>query len=333
MSGTSTLTGINRVFKQRGGTAMKNARKAMLHTAKDGGICAEALQYFSKVTLHNALPVFPAMLSMACEAVGGDTEKTVPFGEALVFISAAADLHDDVIDQSSEKGPKKTVYGKYGATIALLVGDILLVEGLKKLCESAEGMPKEKSSEIMRLVSEAVIEICAAEALETQLHTKICLTPNEYHEVIRLKAVVPEVSMKIGAIVGNGNRKNVESLGQFGRIYGINSIVIEELIDLLEIQELKNRLKNECPPLPIIYAIQNPEIKTRVLPLLKHNLDESAHKKLVDIVLGSKEIMAFQNILTQNAKNEQTRLTKTIKGKIGEELKNLLTVPLQSLEI
>ena len=50
---------------------------------------------------------------MSCEAVGGDAEKTTPFGEAIVLISAAADLHDDVIDQSFKKGQKQTVLGKF----------------------------------------------------------------------------------------------------------------------------------------------------------------------------------------------------------------------------
>ena len=85
---------------------MKNARKKMLLNFKDDSYTSQALRYFSKVTLHNALPVFPALISMSCEAVGGDTEKTTPFGEAIVLISAAADLHDDVIDQSFVKGTK-----------------------------------------------------------------------------------------------------------------------------------------------------------------------------------------------------------------------------------
>ena len=129
---------------------MINARKSMLHQFKDESICSQALQYFSKVTLHNALPVFPALLSMACEAVGGEPEKTIPLGEAIVFISAAADLHDDVIDQSFEKGSKQTVSGKFGADVAILAGDILLVEGLRKLYEATDIFPKKRSGEIAR---------------------------------------------------------------------------------------------------------------------------------------------------------------------------------------
>ena len=209
MSADSKLIEIKRTFKQKGRAAMENARKKILLNFKDNSYSSQALRYFAKVTLHNALPVFPALISMSCEAVGGDAKKTIPFGEAIVLISAAADLHDDVIDQSFVKGTKQTVLGKFDAGTAILAGDILLVEGFKQLTDASELIPKIQSKEIIKLVSEAVFEISTAEALESQLRGRLDLTPNEYHEVIRLKAVVPELAMKIGAILGNGNSKDI----------------------------------------------------------------------------------------------------------------------------
>ncbi len=332
MSATSTLTGINRTFRKKGGAAMKNARKKILQTYKDNSNSSQALRYFSKVTLHSALPVFPALLSMSCEAVGGDPEKTIPFGEAIVLISAAADIHDDVIDQSLIKGPKQTVLGKFNAGTAILAGDILLVQGLKQLTEAAESLSKAQSRDIIKSVSEAVFEICTAESLEVQLHNRFDVLPAEYLEIIRLKAVVPSLSMKIGATIGNGSDEAVRSLAEFGRIYGINSLIIEEFIDLLDTEELKNRLKNECPPLPIIYALQNPQIKTKLLPLLTSDLDDTIHKSLVDMVVNSSEMTAMQKILFSNLKNVQKPLQRSIKGNIREELENILSVPLKSIE-
>jgi geranylgeranyl diphosphate synthase type I len=333
MSANAKLTGIKTTFNHKGGAAMKNARKSILQTFKDDSVSSQALRYFSKVTLHNALPVFPALISMSCEAVGGDAEKTIPFGEAIVLISAAADLHDDVIDQSFVKGAKQTVLGKFNAGTAILAGDILLVQGLKQLTDAAESISKTQSKEIIKLVSEAVFEICKAEALEVQLHGRLDLTPNEYQEIVRLKAVVPELAMKIGAILGNANSKDVKDLGQFGRIYGVNSIIIEEFVDLLNIDELRNRIKNECLPLPVLYALQNPQLKTNLLSLLNaDSLTESAHEKIVETVLNSSELLGLQKILISNATTELKKLPKTVNGNIREDLENLLLVPLNFLE-
>jgi heptaprenyl diphosphate synthase len=333
MSQNSTLTDIRRLLKQKGELSMKNARKTILCNFKDDTYSSQALRYFSKVTLRNALPVFPALISISCEAVGGDSEKTIPFGEAIVLISAAADLHDDVIDQSLVKGSKQTVLGKFNAATAILAGDILLAQGFRQINEAAESNNKIDSKKIIKLVSKAILEICAAESLENQLRHKNNLKPEEYLEVVRLKAVVPELSMRIGAILGDASAEQIDSLGCFGRIYGTNSLIIEEFADLLNIEEVKNRLRNECPPLPIIYALQNEQTKTKLLPLLSSNLSEASYKSILEIVLDSKETQVLGNYLVKSAKDEVKQLTKMLKGNIREELENLLLVPLKYIEI
>jgi geranylgeranyl pyrophosphate synthase len=331
MSATSTIRGIRKTFKQKGGPAMKNVRRKLLQF-KDDNYSAQALRYLSKVTLHNALPVFPALVSMAYEAVGGSDEKTTPFGEAILLISFAADLHDDVIDQSANKGSKQTVLGRFNESTAILAGDILFVEGLKQLTEAAKCLTKEKSKEILSGVSDAVYEICTAESLQLQLKNETDLTPKQYLEVIRLKSVVPELCMKIGALIGTNKIADVESIGQFGRMYGINSVIVEEFGDLLNLDEFTNRLKCEVPPLPMIYASQNSKLKTSLGSLLASEIDETVHEKMVDIILNSAEVEELHKILVSNALTGQKLLPKIVKGEIRKELENLLIAPLQFFE-
>jgi hypothetical protein len=103
---------------------------------------------------------------------------------------------------------------------------------------------------------------------------------------------------------------------------------------MLNVEELKNRTKNEYPPLPIIYALQNPQIKTKLLPLLNaDSLDESANEKIVETVLESYEAQNLQKMLVSNATSELIELKKVVKEKTREELKNLLLVPLSYFEV
>ena len=153
---------------------------------------------------------------------GGSEEIAVPFGEAVFLIASAADLHDDIIDQSFSKGPKKTVLGKFGSIETLLAGDTLLVRGLTRLNEACASIPKEQEELINCLAANAIFELCIAESLETKLRvSKLKVKPDDYNEVIRFKAGFPEFTLKTGAIIGKGNLECIEILGSFGRTFGV----------------------------------------------------------------------------------------------------------------
>ena len=199
---------------------------------------------------------------------------------------------------------------------------------------ASESIPKKQANAIRDLVSNAVCEICNSETLGAHLKGRLDLTPNEYYEVIKLKAVVPELTMKIGAILGNGNSQTVERLGQLGRTYGILSIIVEEFVDLLNFEEVKNRLENECLPLPLIYAMQNSQLKDALTKLLDaDSLSESTHEELIEMVLSSKEAQELKNTLKLSAVAGLNKLSNLVKGKTKEELEMLLLAPLEYLEI
>lgn len=328
MSTDHKIRAIKRRFNQLGIEAMENARRHISSKYNDNSDLSEALRYFNSVTLNGALPVFPALISLACKAVGGRIENINSWGKAIVLISAAADLHDDVIDNSIMKKNKQTVFGKFGLTTTILSGDVLLVEGIMILSEAGKQISQDKACKVMKEVSDAVFEICRGEVLESQLRRIENLQPEEYREVVNLKAVVPELAMKIGATVGNGNSEEIEKLGQFGRIYGITSAMIEEFVDLLEIDELNNRLKNECLPAPIIYAIQDEKVRSIVNEILANQpVNKDVHEKIVDIVLESKEVVNLEKRLILDAKQAISQLT-SINKKTREELEKILLVPL-----
>ncbi len=284
------------------------------------------MRYFSKITLQNTLPVFPALISLACEAVGGNPAKTMPFAEAIVLITGGADLHDDVIDKTFRKDANLTVLGKFGAHTAILAGDILLSQGIIQLCKESGRIEKDKGDLITNLLMEAILEICAAEASETQLMKRPGhLSPNRYFLVIRHKAVVPELAMKIGAILGNGSPKNVEFLGQFGRTFGIVSIIAEEFTDILDKNELRNRIENGYPPLPLIYALQAAKTRDVLLPMLSHLSDKEVHNRVIETVVSCSEVQDFiKKNLTLSINRGLLQIRKSLMRKTEGEIETLL---------
>lgn len=319
-------------LKLNGQKALENARKSLQQITKDNSQTSQALAYFSESALQKALPVFPALIAMSCKALGGEVAKTVPVGEAIIFISAAADLHDDVIDQSLTKGSNQTVLGKFGMPTSILSGDILLAKGYEKLHNATKTLTVEESNQIFALVSAAIVEICNAEAIEAGFSGRLDLASEAYFDVIKRKAVVPELAMQLGAIIGGGNASEIEALGQFGRVYGVISIIIEDLADLLNLEEMKNRLSNECPPLPLIFALQNPTLKQELMPLISSALNPQSHQKIIEIVLNSTEMQTLHGYLVKEVNLGIKSISLKIDEKIREELANLLLAPLDCFE-
>jgi geranylgeranyl pyrophosphate synthase len=309
---------VKTIIEKNGREALEKTRQEILSAEYDGGEISAALKYFAKTTLRGGLPVFPALLSLSCEAVGGKKEQAVPIGAALMLIAGAADVHDDVIDQSAKKGYKTTVYGKFGRDITILAGDALLLQGIMLLHRECESLLKRQRDTVLNLVSQAVFEIGHAEALETKLRKKLDLTPEEYLDLLKMKAVVPELHTRTGAILGNANEEQVEALGNYGRVFGIVSGIREEFIDLLEYPELQSRLSNECPPLPLLYALQDPEQKKAVAEILEApQLTKAKARKLANTVLKTGGVMQLKNEMEHMiwSVDEQMPLVQDLKVK------------------
>ena len=298
-SESELVEAVRGIVEKRGKAAIEQARKEILSLRHKGGIVSSAVQYFARVTIQGGLPVFPALISLSCEAVGGKTEKVGSVGAAMSLIAGAADIHDDIIDRSSVKYSKKTVYGKFGGDIALLAGDSLLIQGVTFLQRECESLSKEQRQAILFLIPGALFEISNAEAMETRMRKRIDVKPEELFEVIRMKAVVPEVLCRIGAILGGADDKSARALGYYGRTFGVVSIVRDEFIDLVEYPELQGRIKNECLPLPLLYALQYSKIREEIEPLVESpSLTQKDADRIVKITLSCEEVKKLKKDMT-----------------------------------
>jgi len=289
--------GLERVLKlveDKGRPAFETARKAIIGEKIQNKTVREALNYYMLnlwFDVHHA-----GLLSMACEAIGGNPNKTTLIGAATILLRGGIDIHDDIIDQQKMKTNKLTVYGKYGKNIAILVGNAFLFKGFALLSEAISPFSREKREMITNLIKDAFFEIGDAVANEVEFRKNPNLPPEDYYvKVIKTKAVGVEVHMKVGAIVGGGTRKEIEGLARFGRILGVMATVRDEVIDMYEPKELRNRTKNEIPPLPILYAFKSQHAKEKIKNLLKKKrIRQIDAYEILNIAFKSKDYTKFR---------------------------------------
>jgi geranylgeranyl pyrophosphate synthase len=319
---------VQMILEKRGRKAFEIAKNAILQEKAIIGPVYEALRYFMEESWYDVQ--HPALLSLACEAVGGDPDATIHVGAAMVLLAGAADIHDDIIDKSEIKESKPTVLGKFGEDIALLAGDALLFKGLIFLDEACAKLPSEKKRAILNLTKKAFFEIGGAEAKEVTLKGKRDLKPEEYRKVIEMKAAVAEVMARIGAIIGDGGSEEIDTLGHYGRTLGILMTIRDDFVDVFELDELKNRIKNECLPLPLLYALQNKKKKSDIVRILeKSEITEQEIEEILDLVMSTKEVQGLKEEMMSLIKEEEKLFNHVAKNRAA--LKLMLTATLEDL--
>jgi len=299
---------IQKIFKKRGTKALEMARKEILQERIECKEAGAALTYFMTKYWHDLAR--PSLLSLVCEAIGGDPEITTPIAVPMILISGAVDIHDDIIDRSKFKEGRPTIYGKFGKDIALLVGDALLFKGLSLLNKAVEnGLPEEKMPLIMDIIKDMFFELGDAEAMELTLRGRLDTSPKRYLQIVRRKAADVEAHTRISTILGGGSREEIEAMGHFGRLLGMMIILRDDWIDLIDLEESRQRIKKESLPLPVLYGLQNPQVKPKLKSIIQNaNLRKKDAQKILETVYNSKAREQFIDLMDKLAENASSKL-------------------------
>jgi len=265
----------------------------------------------------------PGLLALAYEAVGGKPKKVVPLQTAMLFIDAAMDIHDDVIDKSVKKGSKETLYGKFGEETALLIGNTFLVKGFNHLRTVTEKLPLNRKKMINNALKKFLFKVINAHIQESILkNDKWNVEPAEYIKVLEQKAADIEGHMQIGAISGGGSATEIKAVGIYGKCLGTLLTIRSEIIDIYEADELKDRIEHGCLPLPLLYVLKNRESCLRMQQILSNKeIDENKINKLLEIVYNTSEFA----VLRQYMEKLKREALKSIARVLDKETRKNLT--------
>jgi geranylgeranyl diphosphate synthase type I len=315
-------------LREKSKNGLEYAKKTILSERIEHKELHEALQHY--VSNWND-STHPGLFAVACEAVGGDLEEAVQIQAAIAMIAAAFDVHDDIIDKSELKHGAPTVFSKFGEELALLLGNAFLVEGFtllgRSLGESGQGKAK-----VFEIIKDSLYEFGNAHALELDLKKRTDAAPEEYLEIIKMKAASIEGDMRLGALVGGGTPEEVEALAGYGRILGTLAMLREEFIDVFDAEELNQRIRNEYLPVPVLYAMQTQGAREKIRNLLKKREIRSTDvDSLVDAVFESKSVGKLKESM-QGLIDQAIYLTSLVKNaKLKTQLQIFASSTLEDL--
>lgn len=318
------------ILHEKSEKALKEAKELILKEEFKSQKAREALKYY--VSTWNDT-TRPGVLALAHEAVGGKPEEVIPLQTAMLFIDAAMDIHDDIIDKSTTKGSKETLYGKFGEETALLIGNTFLVKGFNHLNKVTEKLPLDKKQPIINIVKDSLFKLIDAHTREVELRrTKWSIDPKDYFHVLKAKAADIEGHMRVGAIFAGGTDQEIEAIARYGRYLGTLLLVREDFVDVYEPRELMNRIKYECLPLPVLFTLQNKIHKKKVFKILtKENINEVNVSNLVEIIYKTPETSQLKRQLNALKRKALKEIAYISRKKTMNELKLIVLSTLEDL--
>lgn len=171
----------------------------------------------------------PALLLMACDLFGGDVKKAVPSALAIEVFHNFTLMHDDIMDNAPLRRGKTTVHEKWNKNVAILSGDVMLVESYKLLMQVEDHLLRAS----MTVFNETAVGVCEGQQLDMEFEKRDEVHIDEYINMIRLKtAVLLGGALKIGAIIGGADEKDAALLQTFGEQIGIAFQLQDDILDV-----------------------------------------------------------------------------------------------------
>jgi octaprenyl-diphosphate synthase len=218
----------------------------------------------------------PLLVFLTAKLNGEITEATYVAATFIELLHTASLVHDDVVDDASERRGALSINALWNSKIAVLVGDYLLSKGMLISVEK-------NRFDMLEIVSDAVKSMSEGELLQLQKARKFNLKEEDYFKIIRSKtAALLSACTACGARSVSDDSETIQMMKDFGENIGIAFQIRDDLLDYegtgLTGKTAGNDIKERKITLPLIHALeQSSYIKKRhILGIVKNRKKSKA---------------------------------------------------------
>jgi octaprenyl-diphosphate synthase len=197
----------------------------------------------------------PMLMLLMAKNYGNVSMVTQHSAVGLELLHTASLVHDDVVDESSERRGQASVNASYNNKVAVLVGDYILSTALLHVSKTGNRLIIEYLAELGRTLA-------AGEILQLSNIQNQEIKEEVYYEVINQKtAALFEACAAIGALSAGAAETDVLAAKKFGQNLGIMFQIRDDIFDYFDSKEIGKPTGNDMTEgkltLPVIYALNN----------------------------------------------------------------------------
>lgn len=141
-------------------------------------------------------------------------------------------MHDDIMDKAPLRRGKQTVHEKWNDNIAILSGDVMLVNAYQYL-NKTEDLSLSEYQYLCQRFNRTAAEVCEGQQMDMNFESREDVQISEYVEMIRLKtSVLIGLSLEMGAILAQTSREISDAMYRIGELIGLGFQLKDDLLDV-----------------------------------------------------------------------------------------------------
>jgi octaprenyl-diphosphate synthase len=234
-----------------------------------------------KYALNGGKRIRPIITLLAAECVGQIDENVYAGACAIELLHTESVIHDDIIDNETQRRHKDPFHIKYGYNTSVLTGDFVL--GL--ILNISSRLDKAR---VTKDLATAAMLMSEGEVLEGKLEESEDVTFEDYIKVMDYKtATAFEMAAKLGAVISGGSEEEISGLAEYGKNIGIAYQIKDDLMDWKNEDKLFNLLVKKSSDPRVVFNKMEELLKSyseKALASLRKVRDSNAKHNLEELV-------------------------------------------------
>ena len=200
----------------------------------------------------------PIITLLSAKFFGGINEKALQGAAALEMLHNASLIHDDVIDEATERRGLPTINNVWSNHVAVLVGDFFVTGALR--CGVATG-----DGRILSALADMGRDLSLGEIDQVDIARNHNIDEATYMDIIRAKtASLFECCAVVGGYANNAPQTVIDELRRYARLLGICLQIKDDTFDYYNDpiigKPTGNDLREGKVTLPLIYALRREDM-------------------------------------------------------------------------
>ena len=251
-----SLTLIKRPIEQEFNLFLEIFNKALSY---DDGLLGNALTHIRQ---RGGKRMRPLLSLLIAKNFGEVNASTLNAAVGLELLHTASLIHDDVVDESSERRGQPSVNASFNNKVAVLVGDYVLSTALLHVSLTADSRIVENLSQLGRTLA-------AGEILQLTNIQNPDFSEQVYYDVIHKKtASLFESCATLGCLSVNASDEDTEKARQFGETLGMMFQIRDDIFDYYDSREVGKPTGNDMAEgkltLPVLYALKTIPLQSMI---------------------------------------------------------------------